>query len=242
MGFHFLTHQDWVPSKIQFYAGFGGYGVDIFFALSGFLICTRILIGMKKYGTLNLKVFYIRRTFRILPPALLYLLFLAILTSFNIINVTKWEFISAMTFWRNYLPIEFAAPLSFTNHFWSLSIEEHFYLFFPFLMIYIPKQRRLYSLIMLALIIAFWRAVDSRYNLLTGISPYLEYNYQFTFARLDNLLWGAILAIIYFNENNKKLIDSYLKPWVGYLLIMFISLIIIFPFPQKESFWPFYFL
>src|SRR5258708_16736007 len=55
----------------------GALGVDIFFGISGFLICTRLLQEEQKQGRISLKNFYIRRGFRILPP---YLFFLSILS------------------------------------------------------------------------------------------------------------------------------------------------------------------
>ena len=57
----------------------GGIGVSIFFALSGLLICNRLLVEYDRTGRLDLRGFYIRRAFRILPPAYVYLAALVIL-------------------------------------------------------------------------------------------------------------------------------------------------------------------
>src|SRR5438477_8743290 len=58
---------------------YGALGVDIFFGISGFLICTRLLQEHQKHGRINLKNFYLRRAFRILPPYLTYLTVLGVL-------------------------------------------------------------------------------------------------------------------------------------------------------------------
>src|SRR5689334_2059753 len=54
-------------------ARFGASGVSIFFALSGFLICSRLLAERERSGRIDLGGFYVRRAFRIMPPYLLYL-------------------------------------------------------------------------------------------------------------------------------------------------------------------------
>src|SRR5664279_3649293 len=66
----------------------GPNGVSLFFAISGFLICSRLLEEDRAFGKINLSGFYIRRGCRILPPALLYLLIIAILSAFGLILVS----------------------------------------------------------------------------------------------------------------------------------------------------------
>jgi peptidoglycan/LPS O-acetylase OafA/YrhL len=75
------THAGALAAKILSHAG---YGVDIFFALSGYLICTLLLQEKKRTGTIGLGRFYTRRVFRILPPILLYLTTLFFLTQLNL--------------------------------------------------------------------------------------------------------------------------------------------------------------
>ncbi len=99
----------------------GAKGVDIFFALSGFLICSRLLEERRKTGGINLKRFYFRRGFRILPPYYFYLAVLAAVTATGLIVVQPMEWWGCLLFFRNYLP-----PLQthgwYTGHFWSLSV------------------------------------------------------------------------------------------------------------------------
>ena len=120
---------------------YGGSGVWIFFAISGILICGRMLQEERKHGRISLRNFYIRRAFRILPPALLYLVTLAALSPF--LHVAKLELVSSMFFFRNYVLAGLPPAHWFTAHFWSLAVEEHFYLLLPGILVFFPEAARL---------------------------------------------------------------------------------------------------
>lgn len=106
-----------------------GFGVTIFFALSGFLI-TYLLLEENKTGEVNIKNFYIRRILRIWPLYYLYL-GLTIITTFifdipyNKTPVLFYIFLSAN------IPFIFGGMLPFLGHYWSLGVEEQFYSFWP---------------------------------------------------------------------------------------------------------------
>src|ERR1700742_9872 len=72
-------------SLLQSLARLGEVGVELFFAISGLLICSRLLDEESRAGYINLRAFYLRRFFRILPPAIFYLLVIAILGAFHVI-------------------------------------------------------------------------------------------------------------------------------------------------------------
>jgi len=116
---------------------FGYLGVDIFLALSGFLI-TRILIKEKKEGTLSLKVFFIKRAFRILPIYLLTVLICGI--------IFTWEGIGyLLTYTANYY-FAFGDGTHPLENAWSLSVEEHYYLIWPLVIVFFSLERvRKYS-------------------------------------------------------------------------------------------------
>jgi peptidoglycan/LPS O-acetylase OafA/YrhL len=107
----------------------GNLGVRIFFVLSGFLITHLLLLEGEKTGAISLKNFFLRRCLRILPVYLVYLGVLAGLVLFNVYSgeiASSW--IGALTFTRNMV-----GPVgSYTGHFWSLAVEEQFYLLWPF--------------------------------------------------------------------------------------------------------------
>jgi peptidoglycan/LPS O-acetylase OafA/YrhL len=109
--------------------GHMGYlGVQIFFVISGFVICRLLLREEERYGFLSLKGFYIRRGFRILPPLYIYLATVALLARYGLVNVTGWQIAKAALFLVDFH--SYSAPW-LTGHSWSLSVEEQFYLFFP---------------------------------------------------------------------------------------------------------------
>jgi peptidoglycan/LPS O-acetylase OafA/YrhL len=111
----------------------GQHGVALFFVLSGFLITNRLLAEIEGTGTLSLLDFYRRRAFRLLPCAWAYLVAILLLTvKSNPKPYTDAELVSSLLFFRNFLDPMGTHPL--TGHFWSLSIEEQFYLVWPFVL------------------------------------------------------------------------------------------------------------
>jgi peptidoglycan/LPS O-acetylase OafA/YrhL len=135
----------------------GLYGVSLFFAISGFLICGRLLDEEGTTGRISLKSFYLRRVFRIQPPALLYLLVLAVLGWIGVVRNPFWPWISALLCFRNFYTASVGVVSAdlYTHHFWSLAVEEHFYLFLPLLLI-VTKRWRGYVFGVLSVCSVFW--------------------------------------------------------------------------------------
>jgi len=105
----------------------GELGVRIFFVLSGFLITHLLLEEASATGTISLKRFYIRRTLRILPIYVTYLLVLGVLTALGLYHDSFSSWIGALTFTRNMI----GQGRSATVQLWSLAVEEQFYLLWP---------------------------------------------------------------------------------------------------------------
>ena len=121
---------------------FGLYGVDLFFAISGILITTRLLNEEETAGSLQMRAFYLRRAFRILPPALLYLAVLCALAPMLGLPLPAGSVSSSLFFYRNYWGyFHFSHQIWFTGHFWSLAIEEQFYLFVPSILLLLRTRR-----------------------------------------------------------------------------------------------------
>ena len=122
--------------------GFGGgyVGVDVFFVISGFLITGLILRELETTGRLSITGFYSRRARRLLPAAALTLLVtvaasVALLSAVRIADVAT-DIASAAAYVSNLrFGIQANAAPSPVLHFWSLSVEEQFYLFWPTLMV-----------------------------------------------------------------------------------------------------------
>ena len=142
MYFHFLAHGDvgGLP--------WGGWGVQLFFCLSGFLI-TGILLKCRESAKVDggygwqLRQFYIRRTLRIIP--LFYFVILATaLANVQPVRETIWWHLSYTSNFYFSLRGDWNGPVS---HFWSLAVEEQFYLFWPFLILFVPEKHLLRAIV-----------------------------------------------------------------------------------------------
>lgn len=184
---------------------FGRSGVDLFFVLSGFLITGVLLDNGQRPGALV--SFYTRRFFRIWPAYLLLIAMAVIAVKFipaaikaadggRMFNdqIPIWSYpLFAQTFFMAAKEAWGSGALSVS---WSVAIEEHFYLFFPFVLILTPKKWLLPTVAFIGVSSMIARAG------LVLIRPELYYTpYVLTPFRLDGLCAGAILAIVSRNEN-----------------------------------------
>ncbi|WP_423980570.1 acyltransferase family protein [Ilumatobacter sp.] len=186
----------------------GGFiGVDLFFVLSGFVVTNVIWLEFATTGRLELRRFYARRMRRLTPAAItcvvgtsvLFLLIVPLFARLSFVDDAK----SALLYYANWNALanstdyfEAATDPSPFIHFWSLSIEEQFYAFFPLLMIGLWRLARSQSRPWiipagLAVLIAGSIALQVYWN---GRGTNLAY-YR-TDARLYQLLVGALLAIV----------------------------------------------
>ncbi|HEX5654439.1 MAG TPA: acyltransferase [Chitinophagaceae bacterium] len=179
------------------YFFFGWLGVDLFFVLSGFLI-TGIL--MKSLGQKNfLRNFYMRRVLRIFPLYYLCLLiFLVILPAFNKLPVNL-DYYTENQWWlwtylQNWLfIIKEAGSTDILHHFWSLAVEEQFYLIWP-LTILIVRNPRFLLLIMAIVLLT---VILLRYIIWERQIENLAYFNLYTFSRIDGIAIGSMLALLH---------------------------------------------
>ncbi len=210
---HFFYFNDTdYPINMDFYreiTEFGQHGVSLFFVLSGFVI-TRILLNNRnepKY----FKTFYRRRVLRILPLYYLYLFFVFFLMPF----ILDTDFVNLKLqlpyyfYSQNFVDL-LGIDASGPGHYWSLAVEEHFYMIWP-LVIYLTSPKQLWKVIGVSIILIFCL----RYFML---SEGLEINH-FTFTRIDQLLFGTMLALMEYNGFLKKKKAAY------YFIIIGLSII-----------------
>jgi len=166
----------------------GQHGVTIFFVLSGFLITSKLI-----QAPIDLKSFYTRRFFRLMPAAWAYLAFVLLLGAITRIPFTNPAgVLSCLLFYRNYVG-NWAGGV--TGHFWSLSLEEQFYLVWPCILLLAGIRRSLWIAALGAIACAVFRfAFWAKYN--QGIASTQSQ------VRADALLVGCILAILLADARN----------------------------------------
>lgn len=141
-------------------------GVTFFFVLSGFLITLLLLKEREVTGSISLRNFYIRRALRIFPLYFLALSVVPVVEYFQFAVVNPCVYWYAYTYLYNFGPQQ--CDLNAYSHFWSLAVEEHFYLLWPFIFLFI-RRWALAVVVAFALVAAFvglspWPALASAYG------------------------------------------------------------------------------
>ncbi|MEP7087678.1 MAG: acyltransferase [Gemmatimonadota bacterium] len=215
----------------------GTHGVNLFFAISGLLITSRLLEEWDTAGSVSLKRFYVRRAFRILPAALLYLGVVALLGTLGLLPVMREEFVAATLFFRNYLP-PILGPNGagfFTSHYWSLGVEEHFYLFWPALLIFAGRKRALPVAIVIGILVAVWRHIEAwrEIMLYNAIQPTY---FARSDTRIDSIMWGVVAALALSRPEVRALVERYLSTIVM-LAIVALYGAIVYRYGTRPTFW-----
>ena len=124
---------------VRSYLLFAHTGVSVFFIISGFLITSLLLKELDATGTIGLRRFYLRRSFRIFPPFYLYLSIVSLLTLAGVFHIQLRALLFAATYMSNYYlgPGGSSAAL---QHTWSLSLEEQFYLVWPAALLFLRRS------------------------------------------------------------------------------------------------------
>jgi peptidoglycan/LPS O-acetylase OafA/YrhL len=211
-----------------------GHGVVLFFVLSGYLI-TDILIGLKeKISTQQisfssaLKNFYMRRFLRIFPPYYLLIFFLLYI-DFNKINEIKiWLF----TFTSNLLMCKTGKYIDEATHFWSLAVEEQFYLVWPFIILLTNKKHLLKTIICVIIISFISRLLG--YIIFPNKPSILNY---FTLNLFLPLSLGGILA---YSKNYSEKIYRFFNNYyflLGSVLIYILSYYFLSLVIKSDIYW-----
>lgn len=203
MLYHVTSYGPRLPDLVEF----GYMGVDLFFVLSGFLIGGQLLQPYTEGRTPRWAAFFVRRAFRVLPA---YLVVVAMYFAFPVVRESPniqplWQF---LTFTQNIFPDYFHARA--LSHAWSLCIEEHFYLLLPPMVWLLARRPGASKVVATAVALMVGGMVLRGWIWEHDVAPYLQVRegegnffdryieniYNPTYARLDGLLAGVMLAVI----------------------------------------------
>jgi peptidoglycan/LPS O-acetylase OafA/YrhL len=198
--YQFFGHPKWVETIGKF----GWTGVDLFFILSGFLISTELFKELSKTRALSLKNFYIKRSFRILPPYLLVVIIYFLIPAYHEREALPplWRF---LTFTQNFgLDIRRTGTFS---HVWSLCVEEQFYLLLPLALLLIFHTRNFkngayilgaFVVLGVAIRLLMWYKFVLPYAVTDDfVIQWYKYIYYPIYNRLDGLLTGIAIATLF---------------------------------------------
>jgi len=193
----------------------GWAGVDLFFVLSGYLISGLLFSEYKKTGTISFRRFAARRALKIWPPfyvVVFFTIFWSLYRShFSNLGATLWPVVNDVFFLQSYREGSW-------GHFWSLSVEEHFYILLPLTMFLMRRRAKssglrdpnpfkafpaLFAAVAVTLLIA--RLLTARY-----VVPFSWHTHLFpTHLRLDSLLFGALLS--YFSRFHAETFNLFVR-------------------------------
>ncbi len=196
----------------------GWTGVDLFFVLSGYLLCSKFI--KYKISKDLILTFFRNRLLRTLPIYFLLLLFFISLYFLIPVGKRNLLFFPLDTFFilshlaliQNWYYIFISQPYTPVGHLWSVSVEEQFYLFFPFLILLIEKLKLklLFIIVMLGGVLMF-RSIDLYcYGMLDNSKSVINFQrYSFnTFYRMDSFLAGIMLAYVLYHYKKIKLLNK----------------------------------
>lgn len=227
----FFEHPLWLENIGKF----GWTGVDLFFVLSGYLIASQLFDNIRNSNKINLRVFFIKRIFRIFPA---YFFILTIYFLFPFVREKEslaplWKY---LTFTLN---LNLNSSLNGTfSHAWSLCVEEQFYLIFP-LILYLIFKLNLFNkswLLICFLFIAgflirhfWWVRINELFGGSGSFKLYWIMRLYFpTYCRLDGLLAGiSIAALINYKPNFRLFLNKNGYFFLGLgLLVLFAAYIL----------------
>lgn len=199
-----------------------GHGVILFFVLSGYLI-SNVLFAVKEQidrqeTTIGsaLKIFYLRRVFRIFPAYYALVLFLAFLNYQNTREILPW----LLSFTSNILECIKGDFVGNFNHFWSLAVEEQFYIVWPILVFLVPRKNLLKLIVGLMLV-----SILSRMLCYFCFDNWMLTSY-FTLNLFFPLCLGALMAYARrYDLRLDRFFGSYLFLWLfllAYVLFFYL--------------------
>lgn len=177
----------------------GGFGVTVFFFLSGYLITSLLRSEHARTGAINLRHFWLRRALRILPP--FYLVLVAAIAAALVFDppgtLSRSGVAAQLLHVSNYWIIAhgYGGLPNGTGVYWSLAVEEHFYLLFPWLYLLMQRvgmsgRNQAFLLWGLCGVVLVWRCI-----LVFHFAAPSDRTYLGSDTRIDSILFGCALAV-----------------------------------------------
>lgn len=227
-----------VIAVLGFHLGLGGMsggylGVSVFFTLSGYLITSLLLTEHTRTGVVDLPAFYQRRARRLVPAGLLVLGLVVVLALSGVVqprSTFRVDLLASMFQVLNWVRLFgeqryadlFVAP-SPVDHYWSLGIEEQFYVLWPLAVVLLLRlvQRRAARHLLVRYVVAIWLVLSVSAPLTaqwwSGDAAYFA-----TWARAAEVLAGAVLAT-WLHDRRRPLVS----PWVGRLAPLTVGVVVL---------------
>jgi peptidoglycan/LPS O-acetylase OafA/YrhL len=179
----------------------GGFGVTVFFFLSGYLITTLMRIEAERTTRVSLKHFYLRRALRILPPFYIVLLAATALGEVGFLGADvppqPWPVASQLLHFSNYWIAAhgWSGIAPGTGVYWSLAVEEHFYLVFPTIflglaLLRLTGRRKAIAFWACCAAVLAWRCV-----LVFAFHSSIDRTFLCSDTRVDSIAFGCALAV-----------------------------------------------
>lgn len=232
------VRSEWLP---------GGFaGVDIFFVISGFLITSHLLREAEAHGTISLRTFYARRIMRLIPAATVVLV-ATVVGVFLFAPRLLWsqigiDVMGAATYSLNWIlasrSVDYlaeGAAASPVQHFWSLAVEEQFYLIWPILIVlaiifskHLARQKQIAASMLAGAVLVLSLAFAIQQSIVADVSAYFA-----TTTRLWELAAGALVALNI--SAIRKMLPSIVR---STLVLLGIAMVAWSLFFVDNSFWP----
>ncbi len=196
----------------------GGFGVTLFFFISGLLITRQLAGGLARNGRIDFAGFYLRRCLRLLPAAIAYTLVAGLVFTLAGGRITLGGWLAALFWGANWYELawHYQSSLAAVRHpfniLWSLAIEDHFYLLWPLTLWAVwardgAQRRAVLVLAIVCLAAPLWRGwLFTHCGLLDRAAACLPLDatpahrwarlYRGTDTRADSIAWGALLALL----------------------------------------------
>lgn len=195
-----VLHHQFLTDNIffQWTKNYAWIGVDIFFVLSGYIITSALLVELNQSHTINLKKFWIKRALRLWPHLYFALLITTPVLWYFAKNNPQIMADFKKLYWHyfvhvgNYSHGVFGKLHTLTSHFWSLSVEEHFYFVWPMTLMFLGRSKKL-----LYCGIAVLFLLPLAFRIFHGINgASFEFIKLSTHTRFDELIFGCFVALI----------------------------------------------